>query len=223
MEPQQPIVLPRIPEGLQPKLEAHGHHRTIPKGTVLYEEGFPCPLVPLVLSGKVRVFKLGESGREITLYRVESGQICVLSSSCAATGQEARLPAVAVAESDVELLALPVHVFKRLLVELPELQNYINTMLTGRLSEMMGVVDGVAFGRVDQRLAEMLLAEARRRPDGVVESTHAALAVELGSAREVVSRILKDFERQGLVSLGRRRITVTDPRALKAFAGSHGN
>ena len=203
MDMETESLIPRVSAELHHKLAGVAELRRFPRGTVLYEEGFPCPLVPLILSGVVRVFKMGETGREITLYRVEAGQMCVLSSTCALAGRDARLPAVAVAESDVELLAVPAHVFRRLLRELPELQGYINRMLTERLAEMMMVVDEVAFGRVDQRLVELLLRHAGGSRPAVVEATHAALAMELGSAREVVSRLLKELERKGLVRLGR--------------------
>ncbi|HKJ00789.1 MAG TPA: Crp/Fnr family transcriptional regulator [bacterium] len=213
-------AFPHVNDTLRQVLVGVGERRRYAKGTVLYEEGFPCPLVPLILSGVVRVYKMGETGREITLYRVEPGQMCVLSSTCALAGQDAKLPAVAIAETDVELLAVPAHVFRRLLNEQPELQGYINRTLTERLAEMMMVVDEVAFGRVDLRLAELLLRaskDATASEPGTVNSTHAQLAMELGSAREVVSRLLKDFERQGLVKLGRGRIEVVNPEGLRGF------
>jgi CRP/FNR family transcriptional regulator len=200
-------------------LEGVGERRHFAKGTVLYEEGFPCPLVPLILSGTVRVYKMGETGREITLYRVSPGEMCILSSTCALTGQDARLPAVAVAETEVDLLAVPSHIFRRLLRERPELQGILNRVLTERLAEMMMVVDEVAFGRVDLRLAELLVRSAK---EGAINATHAQIAMELGSAREVVSRLLKELERRGLVRLGRARIDVLDAPGLRRLIAEKG-
>jgi CRP/FNR family transcriptional regulator len=200
-------------------LEGVGERRHFAKGTVLYEEGFPCPLVPLILSGTVRVYKMGETGREITLYRVSPGEMCILSSTCALTGQDARLPAVAVAETEVDLLAVPSHIFRRLLRERPELQGILNRVLTERLAEMMMVVDEVAFGRVDLRLAELLVRSAK---EGAINATHAQIAMELGSAREVVSRLLKELERRGLVRLGRARIDVLDAAGLRRLIEAKG-
>jgi CRP/FNR family transcriptional regulator len=200
-------------------LEGVGERRHFAKGTVLYEEGFPCPLVPLILSGTVRVYKMGETGREITLYRVSPGEMCILSSTCALTGQDARLPAVAVAETEVDLLAVPSHIFRRLLRERPELQGILNRVLTERLAEMMMVVDEVAFGRVDLRLAELLVRSAK---EGAINATHAQIAMELGSAREVVSRLLKELERRGLVRLGRARIDVLDAPGLRRLIEAKG-
>ena len=195
----------------------HGERRTYAKGTVLYEPGTPCPMVPFLLSGTVRVYKMGESGREITLYRVEPGQVCILSSSCALAGVDAHVPAVAVAETDVEMLALPSYQFRRLLQAHPPLQAFINQTFTERMAEMMMVVEEVAFERVDLRLAEWLLRATEPPAANAVEKTHAQLAVELGSAREVVSRILKDFERHGYVSLGRGHVEVTDRKGLRRY------
>ena len=200
-------IFPGISRELREKLESVGDYRAFHNGAVLYEEGFPCTMVPFILSGVIRVFKIGETGREITLYRVEAGQICILSSSCALGGEDAQVPAVAMAETDVEMLGVPTHVYRRLLLENIEMQSMVNQMLTERLTEMMMVLDEVAFGRVDLRLADRLAKAATER-GAMVETTHAKLATELGSAREVISRVLKDFERRGLVILHRGRVEV---------------
>lgn len=215
MEHPAKISLPKVPESLRTRLATEGRRQAFSRGTMMYEEGSPCPMVPLLLSGSVRVFKLSESGREITLYRVEPGQICVLSSSCAVVGKEAKLPALAIAESDGELLAISPPIFQRLMRELPELQTYINITLTERLSEIMTVVDEVAFGSMIHRLAEYLLRASGDQPQGVVMATHAELATELGSAREVISRMLKSFERKGWVRIGRGRLSVINPSGLQ--------
>lgn len=217
MESDYGTLYTRSSEELQREMEAIGERRLVAKGTVLYEEGFPCPMVPLILSGSVRVFKMGESGREITLYRVEPGQICILSSTCAMATQEAKLPAVAVAEADVEMIAVPVHLFRKMLHSHPEVQGTLNQMLTERLAEMMMVVDEVAFGRLDIRLGEHLLRAASDAPDNMVIITHQELAMELGSAREVISRVLKDYERRGFLHLGRGKIELLDQPGLRSL------
>jgi CRP/FNR family transcriptional regulator len=126
---------------------------------------------------------------------------------------------VAVAETEVDLLAVPSHIFRRLLRERPELQGILNRVLTERLAEMMMVVDEVAFGRVDLRLAELLVRSAK---EGAINATHAQIAMELGSAREVVSRLLKELERRGLVRLGRARIDVLDAPGLRRLIEAKG-
>jgi len=210
-------VFPLLTGELGADVMRSGERRVIPKGTVLYEHGTPCPLVPFILDGTVRVYKVGESGREITLYRVESGQTCVLSCSCALSDVDGKLPAIAVAETDVTMLAVPSFQFRRLLKAYPVLQQMINGVFTERLSEMMMVVEEVAFQRVDLRLAEWLLRATEPPAPDHVDLTHAQLAVELGSAREVVSRILKDFERRGFVHLGRGRVDLANRPTLRNY------
>lgn len=189
--------------------------KTATKGTVLYEGGFPCPFVPFILKGVVRVFKLGESGREITLYRVSPGQVCVLSSTCTLSGNS--FPAIAEAEEDVEMMVLPAHIFRSFLGRFPDLQNFINERIAERLADLMVVVEEVAFRRVDIRLVEKLLHETEDESHRSVECTHAQLAQELGSAREVISRILKDLENQSFIQLGRGKIDITNWPGLEAY------
>ncbi|MDH5750974.1 MAG: Crp/Fnr family transcriptional regulator [Deltaproteobacteria bacterium] len=212
-------LFPRLQGKVVDEILRQAEQRSFKEGSVMYEEGFPCPMVPFVLKGVIRVYKLGENGREITLYRVEPGEMCILSSTCAISGNEPYIPAVAVAETDVEMLTVPAHEFRRQLNQHSELQGFVNLTLSNRLTEMMMVVDEVAFGRVDLRLADRLLRASEKSGDDTLEVTHADLAVELGSAREVVSRILKDFERKGTLRLGRGRIKILD-RALLEQVGS---
>jgi CRP/FNR family transcriptional regulator len=215
--PDVAAAFPLLTGDLGADVMRSAERRTVPKGTVLYEHGTPCPQVPLILEGTVRVYKVGESGREITLYRVEAGQTCVLSSACALTDVDGPLPAIAVAETDVTLLAIPTYQFRRMLKTYPALQQMINGVLAERLAEMMMVVEEVAFQRVDLRLAEWLLRATEPPAPPAVALTHAQLAVELGSAREVVSRILKDFERRGFVHLGRGKVELADRTGLRRY------
>jgi CRP/FNR family transcriptional regulator len=207
-------AFPGLDPALAREMESVSERRVYPKGTVVYEQGVPCPSIPFLLGGTVRVYKVGENGREITLYRVEAGEVCVLSSSCALSDADGPLPAIAVAETEVEILAVPAYQFRRLVQAHPTLQRFINAAFAERLSEMMMVIEEVAFQRVDLRAAEWLLKMAQPGHDNI-GMTHAQVAVELGSAREVISRILKDFERRGLVHLGRGQIEVTDRDALR--------
>lgn len=185
------------------------------KGDQLYEQGFPCPFVPFIVSGMVRVFKIGESGREITLYRVRPGQVCVLSSTCSISDKE--YPAIAEAEELSLVYVVPGADFRKMLRRYEALQEMIFDVMSERLMEMMSVVEEVAFRRVDLRLANRLLDETTPPRPPHVDTTHAQLAVELGSAREVVSRILKEFERRGFVHLMRGRVEVISRKELQSF------
>ena len=208
-------AFPRLDPEIAREVEKISDRRKFPKGTVIYEQGVPCPSIPFLISGTVRVYKVGESGREITLYRVEGGEVCVLASSCALSDKEGPLPAIAVAETDVEIMGVPSFQFRRLVKTRPELQQFINMVFAERMSEMMMVIEEVAFQRVDLRVAEWLLKMTQPPANTAISMTHAQVAVELGSAREVISRILKDFERRGFVQLSRGQIVVTGRDALR--------
>ena len=179
----------------------------VPAGKVLFDAGQPCRGFPLVLEGSVRVFKSSPGGREILLYRVDPGQGCILSGGCLLG--HADYSARGVAEEDVTLLNIPPDHFQRLMIASEPFRRMVFGMYGDRLSEVMQVVDEVAFRRLDQRLAQLLI---HRGP--VVASTHQKLADELGSVREIVSRLLRSFESRGWVKLERERITVRDPKAL---------
>ena len=182
-------------------------------GGVLFDAGQPCRGFPLVLEGSVRVSKGSPGGREILLYRVEPGQGCILSGGCLIGHSD--YSARGIAEEDVTLLSLPAELFQKLMVEAEPFRRFVFSLYGERLSEMMELVDAVAFRKLDQRLAQLLV---QRGP--VLELTQQKLADELGSVREIVSRLLRGFEMRGWVRLERERVTVLDARALSGFASA---
>ena len=182
-----------------------------PRGTTLFDADQPCRGFPLVLEGSVRVAKRAPTGREILLYRVDPGEGCILSGGCL-LGQS-DYSASGTAEQDVTLLSLPPALFNELLVQFEPFRRFVFGMYGERLGDVMELVEEVAFRRLDVRLAQLLI---RRGP--VVQGTQQALADELGSVREIVSRLLRGFEERGWVELGRERISVRDPRALAELA-----
>jgi CRP/FNR family transcriptional regulator len=182
----------------------------LPAGTQLFAEGSACRQFPLVLSGSIRVAKVGE-GRELQLYRVGPGESCVLTSSCL-VGSRA-YPATGVVESDARLVVLPRAVFEQLMAQHPPFRQYVFGLFAERLTDLMGLVEAVAFHRLDRRLAAALLGHGK-----VIEATHQQLADELGSVREIVTRVLRSFAEQGLVSLGRGSIEVLDAAGLRKIA-----
>lgn len=204
-------VLAQLSKEALDKLLAHGHLMRVPAGGTLFDAGQPCRGFPLVLEGSVRVAKGSPSGREILLYRVEAGQACILSGGCLLGHSD--YSARGVAEEDVTLLSIPPDVFQALMVESEPFRRFVFSMYGERLSEVMELVDEVAFRKLDQRLAQLLV---HRGP--VVDTTHQKLADELGSVREIVSRLLRGFETRGWVKLERERIRVLDPRALADLA-----
>ncbi|MDQ6986522.1 MAG: Crp/Fnr family transcriptional regulator, partial [Mariprofundaceae bacterium] len=177
----------------------------VKKGSVLFRDGDACNGYVLVVSGSIRVQKIDPQGHEIVLYRVEEGQSCMLTTTCLLAKQN--YPAEGVAETDVDLVLLPLDAFDSALAESPSFRRFVMANIGHRISDLMLLLEDVAFGRKDVRLAAFLLKNAAENGD-VLEFTHRQMAVELGTAREVVSRLIKDFERKGLVRLGRNRIAV---------------
>ncbi|RMF52817.1 MAG: Crp/Fnr family transcriptional regulator [Bacteroidetes bacterium] len=207
-------VLPFLrtaPAALHEAFFARAIRTEVPAGRYLCMEGDRCLHLPIVLSGSARIYKSGWQGREITLYRLEPGDSCILTASCLIGNHD--FPAFAVTETDVVAALIPAASFHRWLGEYEAWRTYVFGLLWNRLIEIISLVEEVTFRRMDARLAEHLLKLTEGGP-GAIHATHEALADELGTAREVVSRILKEFERQGWVTLARGLIQVCDPHGL---------
>lgn len=188
---------------------------TVPAGTVMFDEQNPCMAFPLLLEGTVRVTKSAPNGRELQLYRVVPGEACVMTSSCLLG--HAPYAARGITESETTLVTLPAPIFNRLVTEHEPFRTYVFSLFADRLAELMQLVEAVAFQRLDQRLAALLLGKGR-----VIRTTHQQLADELGSVREIVSRLLRSFSDQGLVALSREQIEIRDPAGLRGIAAPAG-
>ncbi len=204
-------VLQELPEELRARLAGEAQQLMIPAGAVLFDERQPCQGFPFVLTGSIRVVKLAVNGRELPLYKVLPGESCIITSSCllGRTDYNAR----GVAESETILVLLPRALFDRLL-DAPPFRDFIFRLFAERIAELMQLVEEVAFHKLDQRLANLLLGKGRQ-----LRTTHQQLADELASVREMVSRLLKGFADQGLVRLGREQIEILDPAGLRKIAG----
>jgi CRP/FNR family transcriptional regulator len=176
-----------------------------PAGQILFSAGQGCQGLPLVMGGRIKVQMTGVSGHSIVLYRLEADDICTLSIGCLMTGRAYK--AEAVVEEEAQALMIPRSVFERLMDQSVGFRLGIMESYGRRLDDLMLLVEEVAFRRMDQRLEEWLLVRAARGP---VIITHQELAVELGTAREVVSRLLKELERRNMVRLARGKIEVTN-------------
>jgi len=190
----------------------------IPAATTLFHEADPCDNFMWLLEGEVRIFKNSESGREVTLYRVEPGELCLLSLNSLMGGQS--YPACAVSETPVKGIAISAAQFRDFLDSSSGFRNYVLQTLTERLSEMMTLISDIAFRRLDLRLACLLGQRFERSRGQPLRITHAELAHELGTTREVVSRILKEFERQECVRLTRGEIHLVSQDGLDWFTES---
>jgi CRP/FNR family transcriptional regulator len=195
-------------------LTADGMRVHVPRGTVLFQAGALCQSYLMMLDGSVRVQMVSESGREIVLYRVARGETCILTTACLMT--RTGYSAEGVAETDIDAVALGSQTFHALLARSAVFRDFVFASFGNRLTGMMTLVEEVAFGRIDLRLARFLVDH--RDAAGGLDTTHQTLAVELGTAREVVSRQLKEFERRGLVDLTRGRVMVRDVKGLEGMA-----
>jgi CRP/FNR family transcriptional regulator len=205
-------VLAELPEGLRDEvLGSEAAHVRADAGQPLFEQGAPCRGFPMVLSGEVRVARGAPGGRSIELYRVAPGEMCVASTSCLFGS----VPLVAHGQTaaPTELVVLSPAGFARW-VEYDPFRRYVFGLFADRLADLMALAEAVAFQRLDQRLAAALLGHG-----ATLARTHQSLADELGTVREIVTRLLRRFERDGWIRLGRERIEIVDAAALRALAG----
>ena len=204
-------VLGQLAPGAQEALFASLQTLRLPAGTVLFDERQVCQGFPLVLDGAVRVSKTSVNGRELPLYRVTPGETCIITTSCLLGKSDYN--ARGMVESELTLALLPVPQFSALMAE-PAFRDFAFHLFSSRIADLMQLVEEVAFKKLDQRLAALLLGKGR-----VVHATHQQLADELGSVREIVSRLLKGFATQRLVILGREQIEILDAPGLRQLAG----
>ena len=187
----------------------------IPPGTSMFHESDPCKNFMWLLEGTVRVFKNSAEGREVTLYRVTPGELCLLSLNSLLSGDS--YPASARSETPVRGLVISAAQFNQSLDISHGFRTYVLQSLTERLSDMISLVSDIAFRRLDLRLACLLGQRFERTSGHPLKITHAELAQELGTTREVISRILKEFERQECISLYRGEIHLVSQDGLEWF------
>lgn len=209
--------LARLDPAARRALEATARVIDLPAGQVVFRGGDECRDYLLVIDGCVRVQMTAESGREIVLYRVDSGQSCVLTTVCLLASEP--YAAEGIAETPVRAVAVPASIFREHLGKSAALREFVFASYGARITDLLVLVEEVAFGRLDIRLARFL--SDRAGPGGAVIATHQMLAQELGTAREVISRQLKEFERRGLVRVGRGRVDIADAAGLAQLA-KHG-
>ena len=186
----------------------------IPAGHDVFVEGDHAEAIALLLSGVVRVYKIGENGHEITLYRFGNGESCILTANVILSRQT--FPAIATVERDAEAVMIPAGAFRQWIGRYDLWRDFIFGLLSQRLASVIATVDEVAFRRMDVRVAAFLLA--RSQDGGQVHITHQQIAAELGSSREVISRLLESLEEGGLIRRSRGVIEVLDVKGLATLA-----
>jgi CRP/FNR family transcriptional regulator len=183
-----------------------------PANTVLFSEHAACQGFPLVLSGEIKVSRSSGDGRSLELYRVVPGELCLVSSACLFRSQP--LSAFGITTKPSTLMLIPPELFKRWL-ENPAFRNDVLGLFAERMADLTCLIDAVAFHKLDRRLAAALLGRGQQ-----LHVTHQTLADELGTVREIVTRLLRQFEREGWVSLGREQIQIVNGAALRALVST---
>lgn len=189
------------PKSLVEGILSLSHHNKIPGNVLVKLEGDRCQDFVLMLSGEKRIYKVGGSSREITLYEIGPGNICILNASCILSN--ATLPANAATTRDTEVLLLSSQNFVDLVAEYEAMRTFVYSHINAGITSIMTLISEIAFGKMDERLLNYLVEKSGNNH---VRRTHQHIAYDLGTSREVVSRLLKDFERQGLVVLSRNLI-----------------
>ncbi|KIZ40639.1 MULTISPECIES: Crp/Fnr family transcriptional regulator [Rhodopseudomonas] len=191
---------------------------TLPAGATVFAPDQPCGFFILVRSGNVRVYQLDGEGNEIVLYRLGPGNICILTTLALLASEN--YSAFAVTETPVEAVGLPAATFNDLMGRSAQFRGFVFQAQAARMADLMSVIQHVAFESIDSRLAARLLKLAANGHE--LSITHQQLAAEIGTAREVVSRHLKAFERRGWISLGRGRVELRNAAPLRATAAHPG-
>lgn len=187
---------------------------SLAQDTLIFGPGKPAENLLLLVSGVVRVQQLSEAGREIVLYRVHAGESCVLTTACLLAFED--YSAEGVAETDIEAILIPRDAFDEMMATSKEFRAFVFEAYSKRVTDLFLVIEEIAFKRMDIRVAQKLIE--LKRADSTLRLTHQQLAVELGTAREVVSRQLKEFERRGWLTLNRGEIALRDAAAIKRLA-----
>ena len=192
--------------------------RKAKKGTILHNGSADCTGLLLIKTGQLRAYILSDEGREITIYRLFDRDMCLFSASCILNSIQFEITITA--EKDTEFWLIPSELYKNLLTESAPLANYTNALMAARFSDVMWLIEQVLWKSLDKRLAAFLLEEAAIEDSNELKITHEIIANHLGSHREVITRMLRYFQSDGIVKLSRGKITLLNPERLEALASS---
>ena len=191
----------------------YAYYAKIPAGRQIFAEGDQVDGIALLMSGVVRVYKLGQTGREITLYRFGEGESCVITANAILHQQD--FPAIAAVERNAEAVMIPAEIFSDWVRRYDEWRDFVFNLVSARLANVMEIVDEVAFQRMDRRVASFLLQ--RSQLHNPIRITHQEIANEIGSSREVISRLLEDFAQRDYLRLSRGEVEVLDSEGLNTY------
>ena len=206
----------KLTEAQRRRLTAAARERTFRRGELLHQGGADCLGLLAVLAGRLRAYVISEEGRELTLYRLLERDVCLLSAACMLRGL--RFDVMVAGEEAGRVLLLPSEAFQEVMEESAPASNYINALMAERFSDVMWLMDQALNKKLDARLAAVLLEERALQGSGQLSLTHEQLGSHLGSPREVVTRMLRYFQGEGLVELGRGKLRILDVPGLEALA-----
>ena len=192
-------------------------HRQVSKGTHIHDSSAECLGLVIIRSGQLRAYILSEDGREITISRLFDHDISLLSASCVMPDMQFNV--MIEAEKDTEFWSIPACLFKNLVDESLVVSNYARNLLSGNFSDLMWLMEQIMWKSFDKRLAAFLLEEKQLEGTSLLTITHEKIAGHLGTAREVVTRMLRYFQSEGMVKLSRGTVEITDDRKLEALQG----
>ena len=207
----------KLSQAHKDRLLSAAEYRKAKGGTTLHNGSMDCLGLLLIRSGQLRVYTLSGEGREITLYRLFERDICLFSASCVMP--DIQFDVIIEAEKDSEFWVLPSCLFKDLMEESLVVANYANQLISSRFSEVMWLMDQIMWRSFDKRLATFLLEESLLEETGCLKITHEKIANHMGTAREVVTRMLRYFQSEGMVKLTRGAVELTDMKRLRALSG----
>ena len=199
----------------QEKLREVSHPLQVTAGTVVHNGSMDCLGLLLIRSGQLRVYTLSSEGREITLYRLFDHDICLFSASCVMPSVQFEV--IVEAEKDSDLWVIPSCLFKNFMEDSAPVANYANQLISSRFSEVMWLMEQIMWRSFDKRLAAFLLEESSLEDTTELKITHEKIANHMGTAREVVTRMLRYFQSEGLVKLTRGTVELTDIKGLRAL------
>lgn len=203
---------PKLNKGQQERIYASLIFRKVKKGTILHEGAIDCTGLFLVGEGQLRAYILSEAGREITLYRLFERDMCLLSASCIM--HSIQFEVMIAAEKDTSLWVIPADVYKAIMEESAAAANYTNELMASRFSDVMWLIEEIMWKSLDKRVANFLIEESSIEGSSRLQITHETIANHLGTHREVVTRMLRYFQNEGMVKLSRGVVEITDEKKL---------
>ena len=197
------------------RLSASAVARNVKKGSALHSGSSECTGLLLVREGQLRAYILSDEGREVTLYRLFDRDICLFSAACIMRSIQFEI--MIEAEKDTSLWVIPAEIYQGIMAESAPLSNFTNEIMASRFSEVMWLMEQIMWKSFDKRLADFLLEESELEGSAVLKLTHDTIAKHMGTAREVVTRMLRYFQSEGMVKLSRGTVEITDKKALEAL------